>query len=126
MKEAKSGELKLAPEDWLPLGLLDGALRSLQPEDPSWTLQAGPDRSPRLIVDLPDKTRLIGQYAIKPGRAWNVWVETDDTGPVLDRARSLIADGKKDKVRGLIQDALRREPKGQYADDARKLIPQTK
>jgi hypothetical protein len=126
---AQSGELKIPGSndpDWLPPSLLNGALTALGKEDATWSLLP-PDpahhvRTARIAAELPDQTRIVGNYTPKGPHGWTVWCEVDDLIPVMNQAKQLETAGKKDTARQLVVTALRRVPDSTSAADARELL----
>jgi hypothetical protein len=126
---AQSGELKTPAStdpDWLPPSLLTGALSALAKENATWSLLP-PDpahhiRTARIAAELPDQTRIVGNYAPKGLHGWTVWCEVDDLIPVMNQAKQLETAGKKDSARQLVVSALRRIPDSSSAADARELL----
>ena len=150
VRAAEAGEVKLPlNDDWLPPGLLQDAIAWLGRDKnvefaieseaaatpaPADAKAAKPAKSareakvikpPRVVATLPDKTRLVGSYNPKAATG-RVTVEVDDLVTVLEKAKGLIADQKKDQARVLLQDALKRVPRSPLAEDAKKLLLQAK
>jgi hypothetical protein len=148
VRAAEAGEVKLPlNDDWLPPGLLQDAIAWLgrdknvefalenepapAPADPKAGKTARPTRDvkvvkpPRVVATLPDKTRIVGTYHPKAATG-RVTVEVDDFVTVLEKAKKLLADQKKDQARALLQDALKRVPRSPLAEEARKLLLQAK
>ena len=127
LSAAKAGEVKTGQtiDDWLPPGLLQGAVDALKDSKLHWTLESK-GKEPLLAVDLPDGTRLVGSYFLRGGHVGRVWIEIDDSLASIKQAESLIASGKRDQARALLQRMLRAHPRSPAAEQARKLIAQTK
>jgi hypothetical protein len=126
---AQSGELKVpasSDPDWLPPSLLANALLAVGKENATWSLlpadPANHMRYPRIAAELPDQTRIVGNYAPKGPHGWTVWCEVDDLIPVMNQAKQLQTAGKKDTARQLVVSALRRVPDSTSAVDARELL----
>lgn len=122
---AKAHELKANREDWLPPSLLDQVVQGLGTRQAKWSLETD-EKTPHLLVTVLDGTRYLGQYTLHGNRIAKAWIEIDDTPKILKQAKSLIHDGKKDQARVLLQAALRNHPKSPDAEQAKKMIPETK
>jgi hypothetical protein len=126
---AQTGQLKqpgTSDPDWLPPSLLASALAGISKENATWSLLP-PDPNhhaagPRIAAELPDQTRIIGNYRPKGAHGWTVWCEVDDLVPVMNQAKELKDQGRKDSARQLLITALRHEPASPSASDARVLI----
>ena len=149
-RAAEAGEIKLPlNDDWLPPGLLQDAIVWIERDkDVKFALEndaapappsadgkppktAKPPREakvvkpPRVVATLPDKTRMVGTYNSKASTG-RVTVEVDDLVTVLEKAKKLLADQKKDQARSMLQEALKRAPSSPLAGEARKLLQQAK
>ena len=125
LKAAKQHELKANREDSLPPALLDQVVDGLHTRQAKWSIERI-GKAPHLVAVVPDGTRCIGEYSLRGNRIAKAWVELDDTPKVLRQAKSLIHEGKKEQARTLLQAALRAHPQSPEADQARKMIPETK
>ena len=75
---------------------------------------------------MPDGNRLLAASEIHRGHVTKVTVETDDTGAIVQRAKTLIDEGKKPQARAMLQEALKAHPNSPAANDAREMIKQTR
>jgi hypothetical protein len=128
LSNAQAGKIKVGRtvEDWLPPKLLSEAVEAVPHAPVTWKIQHTAGKPPELIAELTDGTRMIGSFALSGGHATKVNVEVDDTGSILKQAQALIADGKKEPARAMLQKALKAHPKSPFAEEVRKLILQTK
>lgn len=129
LRDARADQVKTGQtiEDWLPPKLLREAVEAVPRAPVTWTLVHPPGgKMPELVAALNNGTRMVGTFAVVAGHAAKVNVDVDDTGTVIKQAESLIADNKKEQARTLLQKTLKAHPKSPSADDARKLIAQTK
>ncbi|HSU66334.1 MAG TPA: DUF1570 domain-containing protein [Tepidisphaeraceae bacterium] len=128
VREAKAGNVKTGQtvDDWLPPKLLQDALAASEHAPAKWTLAHTPSKATELVAVLEDDTRMVGTFTVSGARLSKVGVEVDDTGAALKQAQALIAEGKKDQARTLLQHALKNHPRSPLAEDARKLIIQAK
>jgi hypothetical protein len=127
-KAAAEGELKSATEDWLPPSLLKRAMKAVGNDDETkWAIEPDATKLPTIVAILKDGTRVVGSFprGLKPGKI-SISVDVDDVAAVLANARDLLSDGKKAAARVLLQEALRTHPKSPAADDARKLLAESK
>jgi Protein of unknown function (DUF1570) len=126
---AQTDQLKVpGPDepDWLPPSLLTNAVAAVAKENVTWSLLP-PDpthhiRNQRIAAELPDQTRIVGNYAPKGLHGWSVWCEVDDLVPVMNQAKELQTQGKKDSARQLLVSALRRDSTSPSAVDAKEMI----
>jgi hypothetical protein len=128
LKSANEGELRAATEDWLPPSLLKRATKAVEADAATkWTIELDAAKSPSIVAILKDGTRIVGGFprGLKPGKV-SITVDVDDLPAALTTARGLIAAGKKAEARTLLQDGLRKHPKSPAAEDARKLLTETK
>lgn len=125
---AQGGKIKTGEtiEDWLPPKLLRDASEAAKDAPVKWTIEPTPAKTSELLAVLTDGTRMVGTYAISGSHTTRVMVEVDDTGSALKDAQSLLQEGKKDQARAILQRALKAHPKSPLAEEARKLIVQTK
>jgi hypothetical protein len=129
---ATSGELKLAATtdpDWLPPDLLKNAMAALGRDQTKWSFAPPPGKSSSIVLpkakimaELPDGTRIIGNYIAKGSHAWTVSADIDDLIPAMANAQKLADDGKKQAARTLLQASLHRNPTSPSAGDARKMM----
>jgi hypothetical protein len=122
---ASAGELNVHPEDWIPPSLLELALKNT--EDPKrWSLEQGPDRSPRLAYTLEDGSRIIGMVQVQRGRVRSVSTEVDHLPRILTEVRALLEHGRKTEARTRLQSAIRQYPQSSHITEARDLLPETR
>jgi hypothetical protein len=150
-RAAKEGSVKTPQEDWLPPGLLAasvGLMERMQAPAPrkeagepeksengapkpaavggiKFELASNPAKQPSIVVTMKDQTRVVGIYnpRAKAGPA-RVTVTIDDTAVKIGEAKELLAERKRDRVRAVLQDALKRNPQSPLAGEARKLLQQ--
>lgn len=129
LNDAKDNTVKTGGtiEDWLPPKLLHEAAAAAGRAPATWKIEPVPaTKTSQLVATLEDGTRMIGTYGVQSGHAVRVGVDVDDTGTIVKQSETLIAAGKKDEAKAMLQQALRAHPKSPSADAARKLIAQTK
>lgn len=130
INDAKSGSVKTGDtiDEWLPPKLLEDAANGATDRAPvKWKIEPLPaTKSSQLVATLDDGLRMVGTYTIVRGVATNISVDVDDTAKIIKQAQELIDGGKKDQAKQLLQGALRAHPKSPLAEDARKLIAQTR
>jgi hypothetical protein len=124
LRVAQAGSIKTGQtiDDWLPPKLLQEAVKAVPHAPVKWEMTHSPGKPPQISAELADGTRMTGTFLIAAGHATKVTVDVDDTGSVIKQAKALIANGKKDDARALLQKAIRLHPKSPSADDARKMI----
>lgn len=129
LNDARDGSVKTGGtiDEWLPPKLLQEAAAAADRAPVQWKIEPLPaTKSSQLVATLDDGLRMVGTYNIIRGLPTNVSVEVDDTSNIIKQAQALITDHKKDQAKQLLQGALRTHPKSPLADDARKLIAQTR
>jgi hypothetical protein len=128
---AQNSELALASTsdaDWLPPGLLKNALAALGRDQAKWSFVPPPAKpgfgthQTKILAELPDSTRIVGNYTSKGAHAWNVWADVDDLIPAMAQTQRLADDGKKQAARTLLLAAIHRNPTSPSIGDARKMM----
>lgn len=129
LTDAKAGSVKTGDsiDEWLPPKLLQEAAAAADRAPVQWKIESVPaTRTSQVVATLDDGLRMVGTYSIVRGLATNISVDVDDTALLIKQAEGLISDRKKEQARQLLQGALRAHPKSPMAEDARKLIAQTR
>lgn len=129
LNDAKEGSVKTGDtiEEWLPPKLLQEAAVAADRATVQWKIEPLPaTKTSQLVATLDDGLRMVGTYSIIHGLPANISVEVDDTANTIKQAQELITGGRKEQARLLLQGAIRAHPKSPLAEDARKLIAQTR
>jgi hypothetical protein len=122
-EKVKTGDTE---DDWLPPDLLTRAARSMERYEGKGTLIPTATKGPQISFLMSDGNRLLATSEIHRGHVSKVTVETDDTGAIVLRAKTLINEGKKPQARAMLQEALKSRPNSPAANDAREMIKQTR
>jgi hypothetical protein len=125
---AADKKLKWNKDDWLPPHLLEGALAEAKKSGGKWTITpaAGAAKTPQLVFEMDDGTRIVGTFTIKSAKIEKVTTEIDDNAKRISEARELIDKGKKEPAKVILQDVIKKNPKSTAAESARKMMGETK
>jgi len=124
---AKTGELKQSKDDFLPAALLSDALQAVDhSEGFQWEIETTKSRQPVVVLTTPEKTRLVGSFKLQRSKVKSVVVNIDDLSQIIERAGALIKDRKKEQASQLLRDGLRKNSNSPFAEDAKKLLAETK
>lgn len=113
-------------DDWLPARLLMETAENAKNTDVQWSLKRVASDRGRVQAICPDGVRIVTIYAIQSSQPPKITTDFDDTALVVDRARSLIASGKLEEARKILLQSLQSHPNSPLAEEARKLIRQTR
>ncbi len=113
-------------EDWLPPDLLTRAARAMERYEGKGILIPAGGKGPQIAFIMPDGNRLLAMSETHRGHVAKVTVEIDDTAAIVQRAKSLIDEGKKPQARALLQEALKAHPNSPAANDAREMMKQAR
>lgn len=115
-----------AADDWLPPRLLGESAQEAVATKVRWSLvQVASDKS-RIIADCPDGVRLTTTCVVKAGQRPQIDTDTDDVALVVQRARTLVRDGKREEARTVLVNALKAHPNSPSATEARQVLAQAK
>jgi len=117
-------EIKQNDADWIPPALSVDAI-ALTRKIGKWSLEKVV-KQPVVAMELDDGTRFTGSFQLRGSRVDRVMVDIDDTKVALAKADESLAAGKKDVARQLVQDAMRKNPKSPYYEQARKFLVDNK
>jgi hypothetical protein len=128
--------VKYGKDDWLPPALLKNALADAKKAG-KWKLvtptpttgstsAAAKSAPPQLVCEMEDGTRVVGSFALKGAKIDRVWADIDESPKRVAEARALLDKGKKAEAKTILQDVIKKSPKSWAAEDARKMMPETK
>jgi len=117
---ARSGQLQMPPQDWLPPSLLREALDRAG-RSGEWSLETS-GAQPAVVVVMPDQTRLTATWEIKRNRVDRTRVETDTLRRAMAEARQMAANGNAAAARRHLQAAIKDNPKSAALNEAREML----
>jgi hypothetical protein len=122
---AKDGKVKWAPEDAIPASLLDDALKYLPAEEKPELVPAAKGKYAQIVLNRKDLTQIVGTFTVVGNRVGKVTVNADELPPIMAKAKELLAVGKKNDARTLVQDGLKRFPDSSVAGEAKQFMTDT-